>query len=138
MRFRIKTGLHVLVIQPERNMTVSVKVEIHDVEPLCDADRWDHIAEASLHLPTGQLEVHECTGGPVADSASIRAGIACVRATAGSIRSTSPDSKATTTTLQSCGRPRMRSRGSSSNADAQVAGLTPCGRTVGLIGPAMG
>ena len=66
-RLRIKTGPHVLVIQPERNMTVAVEVEIHDAEPPCDADRWDHIAEASLHLPTGQLQVHECTGGPVAD-----------------------------------------------------------------------
>jgi hypothetical protein len=66
-RLRIKTGPHVLVIQPERNMTVAVEVEILDAEPPCDADRWDHIAEASLNLPTGQLEVHECTGGPVAD-----------------------------------------------------------------------
>ncbi len=66
-RHRIKTGPHVLVIQPERNMTVAVEVEIHDAEPPCDADRWDHIAEASLHLPTGQLQVHECTGGAVAD-----------------------------------------------------------------------
>jgi hypothetical protein len=48
-------------------MTVAVVVEIHDAEPPCDADRWDHIAEASLHLPTGQLEAHECTGGLVAD-----------------------------------------------------------------------
>jgi hypothetical protein len=66
-RIRIKTGPHVLVIQPERDMTVTVEVEIHDTEPPCDTDRWDHIAEASLHLPTGQLQVQECTGGAVAD-----------------------------------------------------------------------
>ena len=30
---RIKTGPHVFVIQPERNMTVAVDVEIHDTEP---------------------------------------------------------------------------------------------------------
>jgi hypothetical protein len=64
---RIKTGPNVVVIQPERNMTVAVEVEIHDAEPPSDPEDWDHIAEASLHLPTGQLQVHECTGGVVAD-----------------------------------------------------------------------
>ena len=64
---RIKTGPHVVVVQPERDMDVRVEIEIHDSEPAYDAGAWDHIAEASLHLPTGQLEVHECTGGPVAE-----------------------------------------------------------------------
>jgi hypothetical protein len=64
---RMKTGEHVVVIQPARNMTVPVEVEIHDAEPSFDRDDWDHIAEASLHLPTGQLQVHECTGGSVAE-----------------------------------------------------------------------
>lgn len=67
VRHRIKTGPHVFVIQPERNMTVAVEVEIHDTEPIYNPNDWDHIAEASQHLPTGQLQVHECTGGPVAD-----------------------------------------------------------------------
>ena len=48
-------------------MEVAVEVEIHDAEPEYNLDEWDHIAEASLHLPTGYLEVHECTGGPVAE-----------------------------------------------------------------------
>jgi hypothetical protein len=64
---RIKTGPHVVVIQPERDMTVPVEIEIHDAEPECRSEGWDHIAEASLYLPTGHLQVHECTGGPVAD-----------------------------------------------------------------------
>jgi len=64
---RVKMGTHVFVIQPERDMTVSVAIEIHDAEPPYDPDKWDHIAEGSLHLPTGNLQVHECTGGPVAD-----------------------------------------------------------------------
>lgn len=66
---RIKTGPHVVVIQPARNTTVPVEIEIHDSEPPYNLGDWDHIAEASLHLPTGQLQVHECTGGPVADFA---------------------------------------------------------------------
>ena len=38
-RHRMKTGPHVVVIQPERNTTVAVEVEIHDAEPRCDFDR---------------------------------------------------------------------------------------------------
>lgn len=64
---RIKTGPNVFVIQPERDMIVSVEIEIHDIEPTQSPDKWDHIAEGSLHLPTGQLQVHECTGGSVAE-----------------------------------------------------------------------
>jgi hypothetical protein len=66
-RRRIKTAPYVVVIQPERNMTVAVEIEIHDLEPEYASDEWDHIAEASLQLPTGLLQVHECTGGSVAE-----------------------------------------------------------------------
>ena len=69
VRRRIKTGPNVFVVQPERNVTVSAAVEVHDVEPPHSPEAWDHIAEASLHLPTGRLQVHECTGGAVADLA---------------------------------------------------------------------
>ena len=69
VRRRMKVGPHVVVIQPERDTTVSVEVEIHEADPGYDPSAWDHIAEASLHLPTGRLQVHECTGGPVADFA---------------------------------------------------------------------
>jgi len=67
IRNRIKTGPHVVVIQPVRDMEVPVEVQIHESEPPYDATQWDHIAECSLDLPTGQLQVHECTGGPVAE-----------------------------------------------------------------------
>ena len=63
---RIKVGRNVVVIQPERNVQVPVSLEVHGEEPGFDFGDWDHIAEASLHLPSGQLEVHECTGGAVA------------------------------------------------------------------------
>jgi hypothetical protein len=48
-------------------MTVPVTVEIVDVEPSLDINAWDHVAEASLNLPTGRLQLHECKGGAVAD-----------------------------------------------------------------------
>jgi hypothetical protein len=64
---RIKTAPHVVAIKPERPSRVPETLEIHDADPGYDATAWDHIVEASLHLPTGHLQVHECTGGPVAD-----------------------------------------------------------------------
>lgn len=64
---RIKTGPNVVVIQPVRSLEVPFDIFIYDADPGFEDDEWDHIAEASLHLPTGQLEVHECMGGPVAE-----------------------------------------------------------------------
>jgi hypothetical protein len=64
---RIKTGPNAVVVQPEENRTVPVEIEIHDSEPPYDPGAWDHIAEASLDVPTGQLQVHESSGGPVAE-----------------------------------------------------------------------
>ena len=48
-------------------MDVPVTVEIVEVEPPLALTAWDHVVEASLHLPTGRLQLHECTGGTVAD-----------------------------------------------------------------------
>jgi hypothetical protein len=64
---RIKTGPYVVVIQPERNMPIPFDIEVHDSEPSYTVEAWDHIAEASLHLPTGKLQVEGCMEGPVAD-----------------------------------------------------------------------
>ena len=64
---RVKVASNVFVVQPERNMSVDVVIELRDAEPLIALEEWDHVAEGSLHLPTGHLQVHECTGGPVAD-----------------------------------------------------------------------
>lgn len=63
---RIKVAAHVVVIQPERNMDVPVDVEILEVAPVLTLSDWDHVAEASLELPSGRLEIHECTGGSIA------------------------------------------------------------------------
>lgn len=63
---RLKAGPNVVVVQPERNMTVPAELEVYDGEPPYDPALWDHIAECSLELPTGQLDVHGCTGGSVA------------------------------------------------------------------------
>ncbi|TDR94801.1 hypothetical protein [Enterovirga rhinocerotis] len=65
VRRRIKASLFIVVVQPERNMTVPVEVEIASRAPDLALDAWDHVAEASLELPSGRLEIHECTGGSI-------------------------------------------------------------------------
>ena len=62
---RLKVAPHVVVVCPIRNMTVPVEVQVHEAEPAYDASQWHHIAECSLDLPTGKLQIHECTGGSV-------------------------------------------------------------------------
>ena len=60
---RLKVAPNVVVVCPVRNMTVPVELEVYASEPELLSDSWDHIAECSLDLPSGQLELHECTGG---------------------------------------------------------------------------
>jgi hypothetical protein len=56
-----------LIVQPVRNVTVPVELAVYDADPGCDLDRWQHVVTCSLTLPTGQLQVHECTGYAVHD-----------------------------------------------------------------------
>jgi hypothetical protein len=62
IRNKIKTAPSVVVIQPERNMEVPVELEVFGSEPPLELEPWDHIAEASLDLPSGLLEIYECAG----------------------------------------------------------------------------
>lgn len=63
---RLKVDPHIVVICPERYGVVPIALERHDGEPMESLDGWDHVAECSLDLPTGQLLVDECLGSPVA------------------------------------------------------------------------
>jgi hypothetical protein len=87
---RIKAAPHIVVIQPERNMEVPVEIEIAESAPALDLQSWDHVAEASLDLPSGQLEIHECTGGSV-DILAVPPGTYRVRADYGGLRTLSED-----------------------------------------------
>jgi hypothetical protein len=87
---RLKAAPNVVVVSPVRNMRVPVEVEIHAAEPAYDALGWDHIAECSLELPSGRLQVHECTGGPVA-SFRVQPGTYRVRAFYGALSKLSDD-----------------------------------------------
>ena len=87
---RIKAAPHLVVIQPERNMSVPVEVEITEGAPDWSPDAWDHVAEASLDLPSGRLEIHECTGGSV-DILAVAPGSYRVRACFGGLDTLSED-----------------------------------------------
>ena len=62
---RAKVVEHVLVVCPVRNTTVPVRITLLLEEPQLDLSSYDHAVRASVALPTGQLQVHECTGGEV-------------------------------------------------------------------------
>ncbi|WP_157598037.1 MULTISPECIES: hypothetical protein [unclassified Rhizobacter] len=62
---RAKAAANVLVICPLRNATVPVTLEVFDSAPTIDLAGYDHVIRCSLDLPTGNLQVHECTGGEV-------------------------------------------------------------------------
>lgn len=67
VRRLVKVSPHVVVVQPVRDGSVPVQLEIHESDPSVESDDWQHIVECTLDLPTGKLQVHECTGGPVLD-----------------------------------------------------------------------
>lgn len=87
---RIKVAPHVVVIQPERNMDVPVELEVFEHMPPLKLASWDHVAEASLELPSGILEIHECTGGPI-DELHLQPGSYRVRACFGKLGELSED-----------------------------------------------
>jgi hypothetical protein len=60
---RVKVAANVVVVCPVRNMSVPVEVEVSTTEPSVDVGAYDHVVRCSLSLPTGYLQVHECTGG---------------------------------------------------------------------------
>lgn len=64
---RVKVAQNVAVVCPVRNMSVPVEIELHDSHPDEPAEGWDHVVHCSVAVPTGHLQVHECTGGPVLD-----------------------------------------------------------------------
>ena len=60
---RVKVEANVVVVCPIRNMSVPVEIEVHTSEPSFSLAEYDHAARCSLALPSGYLQVHECTGG---------------------------------------------------------------------------
>lgn len=61
---RIAVGRGVVGVQTARNYLVPVTVELRDSEPQENWDLWDHIAECSLEVPSGQLIIYGPTEFP--------------------------------------------------------------------------
>jgi hypothetical protein len=87
---RIKAAPFLVVIQPERNMDVPVDFELAPDPPDGNFDDWDHVAEASIDLPSGRLEIHECTGGSI-DILTVSPGTYRIRAYYGGLDTLSDD-----------------------------------------------
>jgi hypothetical protein len=65
---RVKIGQHLCVVLTASDMhTVPVSVVVMETAPEIDTDAWNQIVECSIEVPSGSLQLHECTGGPVAD-----------------------------------------------------------------------
>lgn len=60
---RAKVAQNVVVVCPLRNVLVSVELEVHAQKSSIQLSRWDHVVLCDLSLPSGRLQVHECTGG---------------------------------------------------------------------------
>jgi hypothetical protein len=103
---RVKTAPHVVVVQPIRAAMVSVRLLVTDKprsshvrnhrasrpysSPLLDLQKYDHVVDCGIELPTGGLQVHECTGGPLFDAA-VAPGNYCVRVMFENLGSVSED-----------------------------------------------
>ena len=57
-----KVAESVMVICPARNMSVPVEVSTFATQPPIELAAHDHVVEASLSLPTGLLQLSQCTG----------------------------------------------------------------------------
>jgi hypothetical protein len=62
---RSKVAENIVVVCPLRNMIVPVEMALHDAEPSPERVSPDHVVDCSLSLPSGHLQIHECTGGSV-------------------------------------------------------------------------
>ncbi|MCZ4103675.1 hypothetical protein [Streptomyces sp. H39-C1] len=58
---RLGVAHDALVIGTEVNVGVAVKVDLLRGEPDDDSSEFDHVVEASLHVPSGRLVVMGCT-----------------------------------------------------------------------------
>jgi hypothetical protein len=52
---RIMAAEHSIIVHTERNMTVPVRVEWHEERPAIDLDAFQHVTEAGLVAPSGDI-----------------------------------------------------------------------------------
>ena len=70
------------------NVMVPVLVEILASEPESDVDKWDHVTECGLDVPTGSIVIAGCTDYfPEATRMKVAPGSYCVRVSYGTLSS---------------------------------------------------
>ena len=57
-----KVSEHLVVVCPARSASVPVEVAVSSRQPQLELGAYDHVVECSLSLPSGYLQLHECTG----------------------------------------------------------------------------
>ncbi len=82
----------IIGIGTARNKTVPVSIDLFNVRPDDDLSAWDHVAEASLEVPSGQIVVAGCSDYfPDATRISVTPGEYRVRIYYGGLGSISED-----------------------------------------------
>ncbi len=87
---RVKLSDGAVVICPVRNMRVPVEVSIWDLEPPIHLVEWQHVALAPLYVPSGTIQIDECTGSSQAEF-TVEAGHYSVRCLFKGLDTISPD-----------------------------------------------
>ncbi|WP_052574002.1 hypothetical protein [Haloferula sp. BvORR071] len=64
---RVKATTGVVVVQPLRNTEVPVEISIWNREPTIHFAEWQHVVVAPLEITSGTIQIHECTGGALAE-----------------------------------------------------------------------
>src|SRR5579863_4404572 len=54
---RVAVAPGIVGIGTARNTMVPVRVDLFDIRPGNDSTNWDHVAEASLHVPSGRIVI---------------------------------------------------------------------------------
>lgn len=58
MEDRLVTGLGALVFFTARNMSVPLVLALRNAAPALDLAAWDHVVEATLVVPSGEVTLH--------------------------------------------------------------------------------
>ena len=55
LQARVQAALHIVAFYPNRDGITRIVVEIYEKEPPLDLAPWDHVAEASLDVSSGEI-----------------------------------------------------------------------------------
>ncbi|MDK4705855.1 MULTISPECIES: hypothetical protein [unclassified Rhizobium] len=89
---RLAVGPNAIILHTARNTAVPVQIEWHDQRPATDLDIYQHVAEATLDCPSGQLVLAGLTDyEPDAPRLAVKAGLLGIRVCMSGIDTLSED-----------------------------------------------